>query len=184
MDKKQISAGIGSAISFTFGVGLQVSGYQNAYLAGACFAVAALLALYLVWLHFPWLMPVARWMARLRLEESDFVSLRDAAIQALEAIDGSALSIAARRESMAPNGALCFMAARLYLDGVPLHGKRVPSTRLGPLPDSVLFDADFADDATTIRDNYTHKVVYCDVAIKRCDLDSAILKLKARHPTS
>ena len=111
----------------------------------------------------------------------EFVSLQDAAREALEAIDGSTFSVAARRTFNAPRGALCFIAERLYMDEVPIYGKQIPSSKMLPIPSAALFGAAFAKDATVIEDDSSHHVTDTDLMVKRSDLDAAIESLKTRH---
>lgn len=115
---------------------------------------------------------------------NDEIPLSEAARMALEAIDGSVFSGAARRPFNAPKGALCFLAERLYADGVPIYGKQVPSSKSMAVPDTALFGAAFAQDATVIEDDSSHRVTYSDLMVRRSDLDAAIISLKERHPPS
>ncbi|MCU6501374.1 hypothetical protein LPN04_26570 [Rugamonas sp. A1-17] len=113
--------------------------------------------------------------------EDNDVSLSEAAREALEAIEGSVFSVAARRPFNAPNGALCFIGERLVMDGMPIYGKQVPSSILALVGDNAFFGASLTKDATVIEDDDSHRVTYTNLMVKRSDLEAAIASLKARH---
>lgn len=126
MDKKTASASAGTVLSLVFGVGLQVSGYQNAYLAGACFLLSGLLAIYIVVLHWP-----AKWRWQ------KFIPLPEAARLLYEEArrSNSIWAEAAERLRATPGaeGILDYLATGIAAE-VEVYGRRAPATRLDIVP--------------------------------------------------
>lgn len=110
------------------------------------------------------------------------VTLNEAATEALDSVEGSVFAHAARRPFIAPHGALSYVATNLFLNETPMYGKRVPSAKLRPMPDDLLFANEFADNATIVRDTFSQEITYIDIVVKRNDLKKAIASLKKRHP--
>jgi hypothetical protein len=121
------------------------------------------------------------WLAQLKLMTSK-LPLQEAARRMLDAAKGSVLESAARRQGLAPNGPLCYLATYAFLDEIPIYGKQIPATELRPLPTDLLFAHQFADNANAVEDNYSHDVAYTDLMMKRSDLRTMIKKIKLEHP--
>lgn len=110
--------------------------------------------------------------------------LTDAARKALEGIDGSTMSMVARRQMSAPNGALCYMATKLAMNGLPIYGRQIPSSTLRPVSDDAWLSTEFIKDATAAEDKDSHQVTYEDLMVKHSDFTIAMKKLKEQHPHS
>lgn len=170
MNWKSSASGLAS---FCLAAALQVSGYQNIWLAYVLYIFGVSLLIYSFHDH-----------CQLRLWPQTMIPLHDAARLALDAIDGSVLAVAARRQFNAPNGALCFVATRLFMDEIPIYGKQIPSSKLLKISADLLFANEFANNATIAQNMHAKEVTYIDLAIKKSDLNVAIIKLKEKHPPS
>lgn len=158
------AAGVGSA--FAWGA-LDVSGYQNIYLASALGLCSIACIAYAGWI---WIGPKGVFRRE--------IPLREAARHAYEATRGTLHARMAERE---PTEAelLNWYAINLAASrGIPIYGKH-PVTRKREL---VSWDeADFSDIAeggTIIRDATTNKVYYIDLSVKRGDFAAALAELK------
>jgi hypothetical protein len=78
------------------------------------------------------------WLASLTLKISR-LTLQESTRRMLDAATGSVLEMAARRQGMAPNGPLCYLATYAFLNEMPIYGKQTPATQLRRLPDDLLF---------------------------------------------
>ncbi|WP_147328314.1 hypothetical protein [Duganella sp. BJB475] len=121
------------------------------------------------------------WLASLMLNISK-LTLQESTQRMLDAATGSVLEIAARRQGMAPNGPLCYLATYAFLNEIPIYGRQIPATQSRRLPNDLLFAHQFTDNARAVEDNNSHRVAYTDLMMKRSDLRTLIRKIELEHP--
>jgi hypothetical protein len=170
MDRK---AALWALISFIAGAGLQISGYQNPYLATALFLIAGLLLMYalrdrdFISGAFAYL-PVGR------------ISLAVAARIAYERLRGTLWGKAAERLSLpagSPEGILEYMATAISKEAV-IYGCRPPSTKLEPIDEKEFQHGNITDGGKALNYFGEKSYRYTDLSIGRRELRKAIKRMK------
>ncbi len=171
MDK---SAAVWSLITFVAGSALQVSGYQNPYLAGTLFLVALGLFVYALrdleyFAQFYSFLPFGK------------ISLFEGARLAYERLKGTLWSNAAERLSLprnSPEGILDYMAVALSQDS-PIYGRRPPSTQLERIDEREFKRGTITGGGKVLGQYGESSPAYLDLAIERRELRRAIKRMKA-----
>lgn len=171
MDKK---AAVWSLVTFVTGSALQVSGYQNPYLAGILFLFA--LALFVYALRH--LEQFVRFFSFLPFGK---IPLSEASQLAYERLKGTLWGLAAERLSLprnSPEGILDYMAVALSRES-PIYGRRSPSTKLERI-DEIEFRRGTITGGGKALEHYGESFpTYVDLAIERRELMRAIKRMKA-----
>jgi hypothetical protein len=165
-------SGIGALISGLAAAGLQVSGYQNIYLALVLWGLAGVLLLYSLRDKIP--MPPMFWWP------FGMIPLRDGAKRAYEQLRGTIWAEAAERlrAEKTPDGILDYIAVGIGDDQTPIYAKHPPSERLEPVTAFEMKTGWIRGGARFLQLRDDQKTVLTDLSIKRRDLAVAIKRMR------